>query len=135
MQFTSALLFLAAAIPAIAGPIDVTAEPSNALREKRAVAGCVVKSAWGKEWTESGLARYRTEFTSEKIPSSDVCKVPYFSCLAMSNRQCWTRSDGTTVVDGSYAKGAGWSSYQQCLTNGMKQWAKDNGCSCQGGHC
>ncbi|KAF1958041.1 hypothetical protein CC80DRAFT_503567 [Byssothecium circinans] len=156
MQFSAALVLFFAPIMALAGPIDPVAEPSNALRgkpssshqcssirelrltpysEKRAVPGCVVSSKLVSEWTEGGLARYRTEFTAQKIPSSDVCKVPYFQCMAMSKRRCWTRDDGVTIVDGSYAKGLSLSSYKGCLGASKQQWAKDNGCKCEGDYC
>ena len=52
----------------------------------------------------------------------------------MTNRQCWTRKDGVTVVDASFAKGS-FGMYTGCLGNGKKQWAKDNGCKCTGEFC
>ncbi|CAI6342241.1 unnamed protein product [Periconia digitata] len=133
MQFTSILL-LAAPLLAFAAPADMTADPVNVAIEARKVDGCVVSSVWGGEWTENGLARYRTKFTAKKIPSSDVCKVPYFSCMAMTNRACWTEGD-TTFVDASFVKGAGFGSYTECLRKAKAQWARDNGCACEGEFC
>ncbi|PVH96938.1 hypothetical protein DM02DRAFT_674455 [Periconia macrospinosa] len=132
MKF-SAIAILAAPLLALAAPADLTAEAPKDI-EKRVVPGCVIHHDWDGEWTEWGLARYRTKFTAKEIPSSDVCNVPYFNCLSMSNRQCWTEGD-VTIVDASFAKGAGWGSYQACLQNGMRQWAKDNGCKCEGAWC
>ncbi|KAJ4354191.1 uncharacterized protein N0V89_005925 [Didymosphaeria variabile] len=133
MQFSTSFLLFALPFLAAAAPADLHAEPIKNI-ETRNVPGCVVRSEWGGEWTEGGLARYRTKFTAAELPSADVCDVPYFTCLAMSNRQCWTEGD-TTFVDGSYVKGAGFDSYKACLQNAKQQWAKDNGCACEGEFC
>ncbi|KAF2878336.1 hypothetical protein BDV95DRAFT_600996 [Massariosphaeria phaeospora] len=124
MQFSISLLVLGAVAPLLSG-----ASPVGQLSEinKRVIPGCKVHQEWIGDWSEAGLSRKRTKFTTELVNPKDICR--YFNCLGMSNQQCWWDEGlGGQIVDGSFAFGAGHGTYLGCLANAMDQWARDNGC-------
>ncbi|CAI6232895.1 unnamed protein product [Periconia digitata] len=135
MKF-SALVVLAAPLLALAAPADQHVDqPKDVAIETRDIPGCEVDAWIDDDWSKGALQRYRVKFSTKLVNPEDVCNVPYYTCMAMSNRQCWV-ADGIAHVDGNFAKGPGGrSSVKACLKNGKKQWAKDNGCKCVGNYC